>query len=220
MLVNSNNLCIITTTIPNDNISEKRINNIINSFSKYNIPIIVNDYQRKEKSINQISCEMIINNIELFKKMNIDYVILCDNDFNPIDNFLEELNITIELLPKNWRCLHLCPGYLHKRGSINETGKLNTGYNMFGIDYNESGRFYVNCDSDLYSKKYFWLGGPVSVLLNKKNLDDFYNDFLHTYNRNDLPNDVIFTRILKNNDYICREPLLGFENDCGRTTFR
>ena len=43
---------------------------------------------------------MIVNNLNLFKKTTFDYAIICDDDFNPIDNFLE-LNKTIELLPNN-----------------------------------------------------------------------------------------------------------------------
>ena len=33
-------------------------------------------------------------------------------------------------------------------------------------------------------------------------------------------NDVILTQILNNNDYICRQPMLGYENEEGGSTFR
>lgn len=107
--INETNMVIITTTIPNNDISGKRVNNLINNLSKYNIPIIINDYIKKKKTIAEISYEMIVNNINLFKKMNIEYTILCDNDFCPSENFLADLNKTVALLPPNWRSLHLCP---------------------------------------------------------------------------------------------------------------
>lgn len=33
-------------------------------------------------------------------------------------------------------------------------------------------------------------------------------------------NDVILTAILNKNDYICREPMLGYENEEGGSTFQ
>jgi len=220
-MINHSNIIIINTTIPNNNTSLKRMNNIINNFSNYNIPILLNDYILKNKSINDISFEMIINSINLFKKINFDYAIICDNDFFPINNFLEEINKTVILLPENWRCLHLCPGYLwgRKYNDISKIGHLNPEYNMDGIDYHESGRFYNNCDSVKYNKNKFWLGGPIAILVNKNNVDILLNDFIHEYNNNNNPNDVIFTKILKPVDFICREPILGYEKEEGNSTF-
>ena len=43
-MINNNNTIIITTTIPTNKISEKRRNNLITNFSKWNIPLVFNDY--------------------------------------------------------------------------------------------------------------------------------------------------------------------------------
>ena len=77
----------------------------------------------------------------------------------------------------------------------------------------------MDCDSDLYYKKKFWLGGPVCILVNKKNVDSVLDDFIKANNENPENDDVIFTRILNNNDFICREPMLGYEEEGGGTTF-
>ena len=69
-----------------------------------------------------------------------------------------------------------------------------------------------------HSNKEVWLGG-ISFVVNKKGLDSLLNDFINEYNHNNSNNDVILTRILNENDFICRESLLGFENEQGGTTF-
>ena len=90
---------------------------------------------------------------------------------------------------------------------------------MNGIPFHESGRFYINCDSDKYFKKNFWLGGPLAFVINKNYVDSLLKDFIYKYNEHNLNNDVILTKILNENDFVCREPLLGFENEQGGTTF-
>ena len=219
----NNNIIIITTTLPNNEISEKRRNNIVNNFHNYNIPILFSHgiVNNNNISNNNIMFEIIKNALNIYKTTKYKYAIICDDDFNPIDNFLEELNKTIYILPNNWRSLHLCPGYLwgRKYRDNNKIGILNPEYNMDGIEFHESGRFYINCNSETYFDKKFWLGGPISFLINQNNIDSFLNDFVSNYNINNNPNDVILTKILNENDYICREPILGFENEQGGSTF-
>ena len=219
--MNTNNIVIITTTIPRNTISEKRRNNLVNNFSQWNIPLIFNDYVKKHNSIHEISYEMVVNSLNFFKNTSFEYAIICDDDFIPIENFLEELDITVKLLPTNWRCLHLCPGYLWGRRFRDTTkiSKLNPEYNMANIPFDKSGRFYINCNSKIYFDKKFWLGGPVAFLVNKNNVDSILNDFILEYTNLKENNDVILTKILNNNDYICREPMLGFEKEEGGTTF-
>jgi hypothetical protein len=220
-MINSKNTIVISTTIPKNITSEARRNNLINNFSKWNIPLVFNDYIKKKKEIHEISYEMIVNNFNLFKNTNFEYAIICDDDFFPIDNFLEELNETVNLLPYNWRCLHLCPGYLWGRRFRNKDkiGLLNAEYNMTGIQYHESGRFYLNCTGDTYFNKKFFLGGPIAIVINKNNFESLLHDFVFQYEKSNLPNDVILTKILNANDYICREPQLGYEEQEGGTTF-
>jgi hypothetical protein len=222
-MINNTNTVIITTTKPYHERSHKRIENIINTFSKYNIPIIINDYVVKSGGMNNISYETTVSSMKLFQKINTEYALFCDNDLFIIDDFLDELNKTVQLLPHNWRCLHICPGYLWGRRfrDITKLGKLHPEYNMDNIKYHESGRFYIIDESDLqtYFDKKFWLGGPIAVLINKNNIDSLLNDFINGYALNKLNNDVIFTQILNKNDYVCREPQLGYENEEGGTTF-
>lgn len=64
-----------------------------------------------------------------------------------------------------------------------------------------------------------WLGGPTAILFNKRTVDSFLAEFRHQYAQCALNNDVIFTKILTVNDFVCREPQLGHENEAGGTTF-
>lgn len=221
-MINKNNTIIVSTTLSNNKISELRRNNLLDNFSLYNIPIIFN-HGIKNKDIpgHNISFMTIKNSIELFMKTNYEYAIICDDDFFPIDNFLQEINKTIELLPTGWRTFHLCPGYLWGRRfrDISKIGKLNQEYNMTGIPFHESGRFYINCDSKIYFDNKFWLGGPVAILVNKNTVESLLNDFILEYNNYNCPNDVVLVKILNNDDFICREPMLGFEKQEGGTTF-
>lgn len=219
-MLNSSNLILITTTLANNIISEKRRNNIFNQFGKYNISLLFN-YGLKNDAASNIMFKIIKNSMELFKKTNFDYCIICDDDFYPIDNFLFELNKTFELLPKNWRALHLCPGYLWGRAfrDTEKIGKLNPEYNMDDIPFHNSGRFYINCNSNLYFKNKFWLGGPIAILVNKNNIDSLILDFVKQYEISNANNDVILTQILNDNDFICREPQHGYEKEEGGTTF-
>ena len=221
-MIHNNNTIVITTTLPKNIISEKRRNNIVNNFSKYNMPILLN-HGIIDKSLpsNFIMFKIIKNAFEIFKKYDSTYAIICDDDFFPIDNFLDELNKTVELLPANWRCLHLCPGYLWGRWFRDKSkiSHLNPEYNMDNIPYDNSGRFYINCDGNLYSNKKFWLGGPIAILVNKTGAETLLNDFILQYSKQQYNNDVILTQILNTNDYICRQPILGYENEEGGSTF-
>jgi len=223
-IINETNMVIITTTIPNNAISEKRRSNIINNFSSYKIPIIFNQGIKDKTMDNKDIMAIIVNNaMKKYKETNLDYGIICDDDFCPSENFLEDLNKTVALLPPNWRSLHLCPGYLWGRATRDMTkiGHLNPEYNMDGIPYDKSGRFYMNCNNQIYARRHFWLGGPIAVLLNKKSVDDFHEHFItqYTHLTKKLNNDVVFTLMLTPYDFICREPILGYENEEGGTTF-
>jgi hypothetical protein len=223
-MINDTNLVIVTTTIPNNVISEKRRTNIVNNFSSYKIPIIFNQGIKNKTIDNKDIMAIIVNNaIKKYKETNLDYGIICDDDFCPSENFLEDLNKTVALLPSNWRSLHLCPGYLWGRATRDKTkiGHLNPEYNMDGIPYHESGRFYMNCNNQIYIRRHFWLGGPIAVLLNKKSVDHFNQHFITQYRHlvKKLNNDVVFTLMLTPYDFICREPMLGYENEEGGSTF-
>ena len=77
----------------------------------------------------------------------------------------------------------------------------------------------MNCYNKIYFDKKFWLGGPIAMLVNNNNVESLLNDFILQYNKSNVNNDVVFTQILNCNDYICREPLLGYEEEEGGITF-
>jgi len=212
------NMVVITTSLRNNIISNKRRENLINNFNKYNIPILFNIGKKEQ---NKHFFELMRARLETFKKTKYDYAILCDDDFYPIDNFMEELMKTVELLPDNWECLHLCPGYLwgRKFRDKNKIGRLNPEYNMEGVQFHKSGRYYLKCNSKEYFNKNFWLGGPISILVNRNTVNKLLNAFVSMYNSENCNNDVVFTKILNNNSFICRQPQLGYENEEGGSTF-
>ncbi len=219
MKLTSENIIIISTTLPNNKISEKRRNNLINNFNKYNIPVLFNQ-GKKEK--DKLFFNIMKDRFDIFIKTKFDYAILCDDDFFPINNFLNELNNTVNLLPDEWKCLHLCPGYLwgRKFRDDRKIGNLNPRYSMNGVKYHDSGRFYIECDSDLYCQKKFWFGGPISILINKNSVQELLDKFIDCFEKEKANNDVILTRILDNNCFVCREPQLGYENECGKSSFK
>ena len=216
-MINKDNTVLVTTTILNNTISEKRKKNIKNQMDKYKIPIyfIYGKMERDRTFFNVFKRRILA-----FKETKLQYGILCDDDFQPHENFLEELNKTVDVLPTDWRCLHLCPGYLwgrkfrrcSKPGNLDPEGPIND------LSYDKSKRFFINCGSGIFYKKQIWLGGPIAILVNKNNIDDLLKDYINCYSKYKTINDVILTKILNNNDYICMEPLLGYENEQGGVT--
>jgi hypothetical protein len=216
-IINKDNIVLVTTTINNNTISEKRKENIKCEMNKYKIPIYF-IYGILEK--NKLFFNIFKNRIFAFKQTNLQYGILCDDDFHPHPNFLEELNKTVNILPVGWRCLHLCPGYLwgRKFRTCIEAGALNPENNISELSYHDSKRYFINCGSGIFYKKQIWLGGPIAVLVNKDNVDSLLTDYINCYIKYKKPNDVILTQILNNNDYICMSPQLGYENEQGGVT--
>lgn len=216
-MISKDNTVVVTTTILNNNISKKRKENIKTEMNKYKIPIYF-IYGKLEK--DRTFFDVFKRRILAFKQTNLQYGILCDDDFQPHNNFLEELNKTVELLPTNWRCLHLCPGYLwgRKFRRCSDSGNLDPEGNISDLLYHNSKRFFINCGNGLFYKKNIWLGGPIALLVNKNNIDELLTDYIKCYSKYKTINDVILTKILNNNDYVCMEPLLGYENEQGGVT--
>ena len=221
-MLNSNNTVVITSTLPNNLTSEKRKNNLLNNFLKWNIPVIFNEgIIDNTVPKHNVMFNIIKNAFETFRKSNCEYGIICDDDFFPIDNFLEEVNKTLSLLRNNWRSLHLCPGYLwgRKFRDKSKIGMLNPECDINNIPYHPSGRFYLNCVAYRYLDKNLFLGGPIAFVINKNNFESLLNDYVSQYNKYKFPNDIILSKILTFNDYICREPQLGYEEEERCSTF-
>jgi hypothetical protein len=229
--ITAENTVVITTTLPHNPISANRRANMCNHFAKTGIP------QWTQYGIGaQDAMPMIEKMFHIHKqrfetflyRMTAEYGILCDDDFIPHPEFLEEVNATIALLPSDWRCLHLCPGYLWGRGiwrsgqrTDQPCGHLVPERDVNGLEYHESGRFYHHCGSGIWNGKHIWMGGPIAVLVRRTNggAASLYEDYVRLYLRENNPNDVILTNILTHRDFICREPQLGWEDECGGTCF-
>jgi hypothetical protein len=223
---NDKNMITIVTTMSYNFVSDRRRTNLINEMQQTNMNIVF-VYGKVKKTAEDIATILTTNTrncIMFFKNTNYKYAFICDDDFHPHKRFFEELNKTLELLPENWRSLHLCPGYLWGRGfrRCKTAGKLDPEYDVSYFDCHESGRFFTNCGDYATDGKYSttpnWLGGPVAIVLNKENIDSFLEDFNRECEKDVQSNDVIFKRMCNNNDFICKEPLLGFENEQAGTT--
>ena len=221
----SNNLVIISMKLVDNETSVKRINNLRKHINKYDLPIIVIDkYKSKIDNIdmkNRYSNENVLDLINTFKETQYEYAIITEDDFEPIPNFLNELNKTVNLLPTNWRCLHLCPGYLwgRKFRDKSKIGKLNAEMSIDDLEYHKSKRYFIP-DNNIWNKKHIWLGSPTCVLVNKSTINNLLNEYTE-YNNQHMNDacDVIFTRILNENDYVAMSPQLGYENEQGRSIF-
>jgi hypothetical protein len=209
-------LCITTTINKKTNIIRR--NNLIDKFSTFNIPVILNHGLVKKSVNHDISLSIVKNSLNIFMKTKYDYAIVCDDDFDPVDNFMEELNATINILPENWRCLHLCPGYLWGRRFRDKTkiGRANPEKSLKDIQQDPSGRVYLT-NKQVYKNRKMWLGGPVAFVVNK-NAGSLLTDFINE-SKNPKPADVILTLILNEHDYVCKEPL-GYENEQGGSTLK
>jgi hypothetical protein len=221
-IINSENLIVVGTSLANNDIANRRRENLFNEMNKYKIPVIFNYGIINERNYEEAARIIFNNNMNMFQKTNFEYGIIIDDDFHPHANFLEELNKTVELLPKNWRSLHLCPGYLWGRmyRKANTAGDMDPEGDLTGLDYHESGRFFINCKGSIWHDKHFiFLGGPIAILINRKNVDSMLCNFDELYKNHREPSDRILTKTLGENDYVCRNPQLGIEKEQGGTTF-
>jgi len=201
-----------------------RLSNISNNF----IDRTNNNFQKKyEFNINFIEgvkydnwgkneqFQSTLKMLETFENSNYKYGIICQDDFFPIDNFLQELNKTMELLPDTWECLHLCPGFLwgRKFRDKSKIGQYYPEYNMekTTFNYHKSGRFFIDCNPKEYYNHNLWLGGPVAFIIKHTCI----TQFIHKYKQNFDHDDRTLVNILNNNTFICRNPQLGYEEECG-----
>ena len=220
-MINKDNLVAVSTTIFNNNISNRRRNTLINNFNKHNIRLILNKGLTKFDKVHRC----FNNNLKrllVFKESEYDYGLICDDDFFPIDDFMNELNKTVELLPNDWSCLHLCPGFLWGRASRDKSkiGHLNPDASINELSFHESGRFFNNCSNKQYYSIKCWLGGPEAFIIRKESVDRFIILFTEYFKRNRQITDIIMTCMLNDRTFICREPQLGYEEENGGSTLK
>jgi len=225
--INKDNTVIIYSNL-DDKISVKRHNNIVNnkaikSITKIRLRGIT------EGSVTQRQQKHIYNLLNHFKSKhnkytnrhnNYDFGIIIDDDFEPHENFLTELNITINLLPRGWRTLHLCPGFLWGRGVPKPagyvTGMLQPTFDISNLPCHPSNRFFTDIHTELWKSKKAWLGGPIAFVINKNSIKSYIKDYQNgCLKYSGSNNDIILFRIANELDFICKDPLLGYESPQG-----
>jgi hypothetical protein len=229
-MLTSENLITISTTLIGNEIADKRKQNLTYEMSKYGIPVLFSigdKYEKGKTNMNEIMYNATIKRFELFLETNYEYGIICDDDFHPISNFLDELKITVKLLPENWRCLHLCPGALWGRRlhlcenvytNIIE-GLLYTDGNISELAYHPCGRFFIEDGFKRFSGQCIWLGGPVAFLIRRERVKELMDEFIELFKKEWNPNDVILSQIMSKDDYVCRTPQMGYEKQFGNSCF-
>lgn len=217
-------LLAIFTTLYDNEVSDRRRENLLHAFARYpNIEVLTNEGLRDLPylEINQrIARRMLVRLTEV--QDEFDYAMVFDDDFDPIEDFVNELSRTMEQLPADWRALHLCPGWLwgRKFRRCTRAGKLDPEGSIENLTFHESRRVFVDLDSATLVRKQMWLGGPIAVVVKRHELPGFLADFDRTLELYDHPSDVLLTRAFGERDYVCAEPQLGFEKPQGPTSYR
>ena len=74
------------------------------------------DVQDAHTTPQDIMFRIVQNACHTFlRDTSVPFAIVCDDDWSPHANLLDELNATVALLPPAWRSLHLCPGFCWNR---------------------------------------------------------------------------------------------------------
>jgi hypothetical protein len=233
-MINNKNCVVVSTFLDDNPISIKRRENMIKNCKQYNLPLFgIKGIRYKEwHEDNPIavlsSYETTLRMLNAYKKLNIEYGIICQDDFFPKDNFLEELNITVERLPKDWEILHLCPGQYWGRLEYRDkkkiddliVGKFVPEKNiLYKMPCSKDNRYFYDLykhKKELIKEGITWLGGPVAFIIKRSKIDIF----LEKYRMNKMiaPDDKKLFLIMDKNCYICKEPQLGYEEECGGGT--
>ena len=211
------NICVYFSSLNND-ISVKRRRNLIKKLDNIGISFEYDKGVTKGTNLERMFYHLL-QKMEKFKASNYKYGLICDDDFIPCDNFWNKLTTTMKYINPKFRCLHLCPGCLWGRKYRNnrKKGYMNSEKNLTGIKHNKYVFYDIN--KDIWIKKKMWLGGPIAILINKESIDSLIHEYVKYWQISKEPNDVILLKILNNNDYVCRQPQLGYENEEGGTTF-
>jgi hypothetical protein len=229
------NTILITTTLSDNEISEKRRKMLIDTMSKFGISVFFNHGVVGGYYID-VQYKVMRERMEAFSKMSgsdsgFKYAILCDDDFHCHSRFLEEINQTLHTLPPDWRGLHLSPGCLWGRSHFQGKGEEQwrefhegcltpeSEYVTVGLDTDSTGRIFVNCGSGMWNAKHLWLGGPIAVLVRRETVCELLQHYTELYERENNPNDVVLTNILSHRDFVCREPQMGYEDEAGGSCF-
>ena len=221
--MNQSNTCLFFTTLYDNLVSEKRRNNLTAMCDKQNIKYEMIEGPRR-LSRDYMMYVHIRNLLVKFRDSNeYEYGIICDDDTSIHTDLFVEANKTIDVLPNNWRALHMGPGWLwgRKFGITDDTknGLMNPEGSLEGLDLDVSKRFFKNIHHKIWIHKRIWLGGSIAFILRHQEAANFIIDYDNTWNRLQFPNDRLFLNMQCEHDYICAYPLLCYEDSQGGTTF-
>ena len=227
-IISKDNCEFFITSLSYNKTSALRQRNLCNSLKKDNLKINFVEGIVFRRWSKENSFILLLNLLKEFEKSDLEYGLICQDDFYPIDNFLYELNKTVELLPEDWECLHLCPGAFWGR-RFRDKSKIGQFFpenhiknaikrNPNTFESHESNRFFINCIPRIYTSNKVWLGGPIAMLLNKKYIKNFIAKYKDTENFDH--EDRILVKILNDKSFICKDPQLGYEEPCNGTTFK
>lgn len=220
-MLTPNNCIVISTSLLDRPIPQKRVANLKMSVAPLNTDVKLFPIE-KVKPIYQISQDNEKDRMKRFIDSKYEYGILCDDDFFARGKFLEELNKTVALLPGNWRTLHLCPCHLWGKGGPKATPLVLQAKYKRKPHAHSSGRYFNLINTKVCRSKIGigWLGTPVAFLINKKSIHEYLSLFetmTQQYPR--CNDDIILTHMINDRDFVCRDPLLGYENEAGGSTF-
>ena len=237
-MINNKNCIIITTNVNESIVGKKRQENLKNNCLKHNFNMFVikgkklenwtHSNLNKESKLKQMksaynSYKITLNMLNKFKEFNSDYGIICQDDFYPIEDFWNELNLTVSLLPKNWEILHLCPFWAwgkefkdyKKIGQYNPMRYVKDNL----LECHSSNRYFKNCNKNVYFKNNLWLGGPLAFLIKKESINKLIERYKPNKDNYLLSDDVMMTYLLDENTFICKNPQLGYEEECGGSIY-
>ena len=172
------------------------------------------------KSTDKIAAikEVLINKLERALDLSNDasalYIITSD-DVHFCKRIIPELEKSLELLPRDWRSLHICPGYLWGR----EKNKPHLDIELPDlIDFDPEGPVprekIVNTRfSHLFEPA--WVGGPLAFVAKHSGIKSILKDIKSKASGADIPDDVTIFKIATNNDYMMLDPLLCHEREQG-----
>ena len=144
-------------------------------------------------------------------------VLLTQDDVNFCLNFLEELERSLDEMPKDWRILHVCAGYMWGRKTNKPKYDSQGDPPYIALDPEKK----IPAEQILSRRlaRVFapaWPGGPLAMLIRRKDIPDVLRD-LDNINKM-LPDDISLVEIAGDRDFMQLSPLLCYENEQGGTS--
>ena len=144
-------------------------------------------------------------------------VLITQDDVHFCNNFITELETSLQELPADWRILHLCAGYLWNRKK-----------NKPDFDKHLPASILPNPEGPIPNEKIVkgsrfvrpfvpaWPGGPVAFLVRRESIEEVLHDI--QTRSDEEADDESLTMIAGEKDYMQYSPLLCYEREQGGPT--